>query len=536
MNSSSRDAILSIALLLAVSAPAFCWQDSSQEQPVLNANRPTGQPNPDQSNSNFVSRTTQAINYRQGTTNDVELRPTALIPDAKGKAKVQTRSGGSDIEARVEKLRPANTFGLAYLTYVLWGISPQGQPTNLGELVVDKDGKAMLKTTTPLQAFAMILTAEPDFAVSIPSEQVVLENYADPKLKGWVRSIDVSYHLVPRSQYQEQVQPIEKGVYGTTTKDPLILLQARNAVRIAKDAQAAEYAATALQQAQQQLDRAEDYNTRKQNKNAITTVAREAVQSAEAARVIAIRAQNQARIDREQREAHDREAAAQAAAEAQAIAAQKSQAEAQLAQQKAQNEALQRQLADAQAAKAQAEAQHAQSQAEQAQMQAQQAQAQAEQAEAARHQMRERLLTQLSQVMETKDTPKGLVVTIPDVLFAVNSSQLKTESRERLARVAGVLLGYPDIHVEVDGYTDSTGSPAYNQKLSQQRADSVLNYLVSQSVPTASITAKGFGQDNPVAPNTTAAGRQQNRRVELVVSGDSIGSVLGEGGGATTPR
>ncbi|MBA3913355.1 MAG: OmpA family protein, partial [Acidobacteriales bacterium] len=250
----------------------------------------------------------------------------------------------------------------------------------------------------------------------------------------------------------------------------------------------------------------------------------------------AFRAQNQARIDREQREAHDREAAAQAAAEAQAIAAQKSQAEAQLAQQKAQNEALQRQLADAQAAKAQAEAQHAQSQAEQAQMQAQQAQAQAEQAEAARHQMRERLLTQLSQVMETKDTPKGLVVTIPDVLFAVNSSQLKTESRERLARVAGVLLGYPDIHVEVDGYTDSTGSPAYNQKLSQQRADSVLNYLVSQSVPTASITAKGFGQDNPVAPNTTAAGRQQNRRVELVVSGDSIGSVLGEGGGATTPR
>lgn len=509
-------------------------------------------------NYQMVAHTTRAVDYKQGSTSKVELRGTTLMPDASGEAEVKTKTGRVEIKAKIEHLNRANSIDLSYLTYVLWAISPDGHPSNIGELVV-KDGKAEIETATPMQAFALIVTAEPYYAVSQPSDVVVAENIIGKDTKGPVSGVNVNYELIPRAAYAEQAQPLQKPVYGIDEKTPLSLLEARNAVRIAKSVGADEFAASAFQNAQQSLNQAEDYYQRKQNTKSIDTVARAAVQSAETARVTAYRAEQRAHMERERAELAQRvedarsrsdEAAAQAAqSQQQALQAQQArqqaEAQAQQAQQQAQQEALQRQQLEAQqqvaaqqSAQAQADAERARQQAQleaqqraaaeqnaqQAQLQAQQAQQQAQQAQQQVAQTRAQLLSQLNQVLETRDTARGLIVSMPDVLFDTGKADLKPGARERLARVTGILIAYPDMHVEVDGYTDSTGTPDFNQQLSQQRAASVRDYMTSQGVPAGSITAQGFGQDNPVASNDTASGRQQNRRVELVVTGQAIGN------------
>jgi outer membrane protein OmpA-like peptidoglycan-associated protein len=565
-----------MTLVLLLALPVMAWQDQNTSTPQDQDNTSTPELSPRSADGNsqaelpkplsMISHTTKAIDYRQGSTSKVDLKGTQLMPQANGQAKVETHTGRTTIEAKLEDLSPANSLGLEYLTYVLWAISPDGRPANLGEMVV-KDGKTDLKTTTPLQAFALIVTAEPDFAVTQPGDQIVAENIPGKDTQGWIRTLDVNYELLPHQAYADQVEPVQKPVYGIDKHVPLSLLEARNAVRIAKDSQADEYAPQPLQNAQQLLDKAEDYYRRHQGSNAIATVAREAVQAAEAARVMSLRAEEQARLrrEREDQERRTQEAQAQAAqaqaqqqAEAQhaaeaRAAAEQAQQQAQLAQQQAQQQAqmeaqqrqqleAQQQAAAQQAAQAQAAAQQeaqqraaAEQAAQQAQLQAQQAQQQAQQqiqqaqqeAEQARQQTaqtRARLLSQLNQVLQTRDSARGLIVNMPDVLFDSGKANLRATARERLAKVAGILIAYPNIKVEVDGYTDSVGTEQFNQQLSEERAGSVRSYLSGQGVPADSISTRGFGESDPIASNTTASGRQENRRVELVVSGQSIGN------------
>jgi outer membrane protein OmpA-like peptidoglycan-associated protein len=276
------------------------------------------------------------------------------------------------------------------------------------------------------------------------------------------------------------------------------------------------------------------------------------VQSAETARVQALRTEEQARIESERNEQTRRTEEARAQSEKAQADAQQAQQQAVIAQQQAQPEAQQRQAAEAQqqaaaqqAAQSQADAdrarqqaqseaqqranaeqqnQQAQAQAQQAQAQAQQAQLQAQQAQQQAAQTRAQLLERLNQVLETRDTARGLIVSMPDVLFDTGKADLKPGARERLARVAGILIAYPDLQVEIDGYTDNTGTAEFNQQLSEERAAAVRNYISQQGVPAGSISTHGFGEDNPVASNDNSAGRQQNRRVELVVNGQSIGA------------
>lgn len=534
----------------------------------------------------MVARSIQAVDYRSGATTGVDFKGTDLMPELAGKAKVSSKRALTDIHVDVEHLRPAKSIDLAYLTYVLWSISPQGRAKNIGELV-EKDGKASLHTTTDMQAFALVITAEPDFAVAQPSDLVVGENVVRNTTQGRPESVDVRYETFPRSIYAAQVTPIENLVYGQDKKAPLDLLEARNAVRIAKTSNAQEYAADTLNKAESLLNQAEDYYRRKQGTKPIATVAREAVQTAEEARVAAVHGAEQAHVEQQRKENEERAAKARADAEQAKQQAQQAQQEAQeakqraeqaqqqaqveaqqraAAEQQAQTEAAQRQQleqqqqANAQAAQqAQQQAQQSQQEAQEAQQQAQQAQQQAQmeaqrraaaeqqqqqaaqQAEQARQQAqvaqqrtqqleaqhaqeRQQLMGQLNQVLQTRDSARGLIVSMPDVLFSTGSANLKETARERLAKVAGILIAYPDIHVEVDGYTDSTGTPTFNEQLSQQRAASVQSYMVQQGVPAGSIATRGFGQANPIASNDTATGRQQNRRVELVVSGQSIGT------------
>ncbi|WP_263355874.1 OmpA family protein [Acidicapsa ligni] len=456
-----------------------------------------------------VGRDIPAINYfhRNGATK-IGFQGTSLLPMSKGTAKVEARAGRTSIDAQFQGLTPANGYGPEYLTYVLWAITPEGRPTNLGEVLpTGSKDKNEITVTTNLQTFGLIITAEPYFAVTMPSDVVVMQNFViNDKTEGVIEQVNAHYSLLPRGAYSETAG--RHAVLHPITRDersPLELYEAQNAVQIAEAAGAGKYAADTLATAKTALKNAEDLNLKKSNRKQTITFAREAVQSSEDARIITIR----------KIKAEDDAAQLKAKQDAEAAAAQ-SQADAQKAQLAQQQEAAQRAQAEAAAAQAEARAQAARDAQKAAEASAQQATQQSEQ-------MRERLKDQLNQVLQTRETARGLIVNMSDVLFDFNKFTLKPEAREKLAKVSGILLAYPGLKLQVEGYTDNIGSDEYNQKLSQQRADAVSSYLVSQSVQQANITATGFGKNSPIADNTTNAGRAQNRRVQLVVSGNAIG-------------
>jgi outer membrane protein OmpA-like peptidoglycan-associated protein len=478
-----------------------------------------------------VSRTTKAVNYlHRGGSTTVDFRGTDQMPEVTGRAKVDSKSGRLDIDAKLEHLLPANKFGLEYLTYVLWAITPEGRASNLGEVLL-KNGNGSLKVTTDLQAFGLIVTAEPYFAVTQPSDVVVAENIIRPDTVGMEEPINARYELLARGTYASTVEPIQGAIYGIDSKTPIELFEARNAVRIARAARADQFAAPSFQKAQDLLQQAEDAYLRKQGKTPIGTLARNAAQTAEDARVISLKRQEELRIAKEQQEAAEREAKAKAEAEAEAnrraqaeaerMRAEKAKAEAEAARAEAERA---KQEAEAARAAALEEQEQAEAEAEKARLAAEQAEQMRAKAEAEKAEMRARLLRQLNAILETRDTSRGLVVNMSDVLFESAKYGLRPAARERLAKIAGILLAYPDLHLEVEGHTDSIGSDAYNQELSEKRAGAVQQYLVQQGIPESSIVARGFGKLQPVADNSTSAGRQKNRRVELVVSGDMIGA------------
>jgi outer membrane protein OmpA-like peptidoglycan-associated protein len=481
-----------------------------------------------------VSRTTKAINYhhRSGSTN-IDFRGTELEPQARGEAQVDSRMGATKIDVHVSKLTPANQFGPEYLTYVLWAVTPEGRAENLGELALSGDHSNVLATSS-LQVFGLIVTAEPYFAVTQPSDVVVMENFVRNDTTGTIEQVDAKYELLQRGQYilnRGSYQPVK-----INPKGPLQLAEAENAVEIARLAGADRYAADTFQKAQIALQNAEDF-TRGRGGKAIETNAREAAQMAEDARIITFRkiheeqlAQQKAAADQDrataQAEIEARRRADEQRAAADAAAAQAAQAQAAADAARVQAE-QQQQQAQADAERARLAAAQADAQRQQADSQRLAAEALRQQAEAEKAQLRERLMQQLNSVLETRESARGLIVNINDVLFDFNKYTLKPGAREKMAKVSGILLAYPGLKLQLEGHTDAIGSDDYNLKLSQQRADAVRDFLVEQGVSLATISAVGLGKDSPVASNDTAAGRQQNRRVELVVSGDVIGNEIG---------
>ncbi len=461
-----------------------------------------------------VSRVTKAINYRHrsGST-PVDLRGTALMPMAKGQADVNSKQGRIEINARMDHLTPATQFGPEYLTYVLWAVTPEGRPKNLGEVLLNGDN-SKLDVTTDLQTFGLIVTAEPYFAVTQPSDVVVMENFIRTDTQGTYEDIDAKYELLQRGQYTMNVNPSEIRPYVLNRKVPLELYEARNAVRIAQWTGADKYAADTFEKAKVGLQNAEEELTGKIGKKTVSQNSRDAAQNAEDARLITIRKMEEeydasVKAAADQREADAKAQAAQADAER--ATAERQRMESEQARQQAQEEA-DREARDAAAAHAAALAQQ------------QQAQAQLEQAEREKAQLREQIRQQLNLILETRETARGLIVNMADVLFDSGKYTLKPGTREKLAKIGGILLAHPGLKLEVEGHTDSVGSDEYNQKLSEQRANSVRDYLVSEGLAGDSITAAGLGKTSPVADNSTPSGRQQNRRVELVVSGDPIGA------------
>lgn len=456
-----------------------------------------------------VGRDIPAINYfhRSGSTK-IGFNGTDLLPKAKGLAEISSLNGRTVIKAHFEGLVPANSFGVEYLTYVLWAITPEGRPINLGELLWSKDGKGNLTVTTGLQSFGLIVTAEPYFAVTMPSNVVVLQNYVlKNKTAGVLETVNAHASLLPRGAYTDTTAGRHTVLHPITRNDrsPLELYEAINAIQIAEAAGADQQAPQAMAAAKQDLQNARDMDIKQRQMKEEITLAREAVQSAEDARIITLRKLRQQQEERQRQE----EEAAQAQARQSALEAQQAQQQQALAQQQAQQAQLQQQQAEAAAARAHAE-----------QVAAEQAAQQAAQQTA---ELRNKLKDQLNQVLQTQETARGLIVNMSDVLFALNRYNLKPDAQIKLAKVSGILLTYPNLKLQVEGYTDNTGAADYNQKLSEERANAVQQFLISQGVSPANITAQGYGEADPVASNSTSAGRAKNRRVELVISGKSIG-------------
>jgi outer membrane protein OmpA-like peptidoglycan-associated protein len=491
---------------------------------------------------NVVSRTTKAVNYRhRGGSTTVDFKGTSLMPQATGKGKVDSKAGRLQVNASFSHLEPAGKFGGQYLTYVLWAITPEGRAVNLGEVVPNEEQKSSLEVTTDLQAFGLLVTAEPYFAVTRPSSLVVVENLIRYETKGFEEAIDARFDMLEGGQYTIDVAAAQLPSATAAPNTPLDLLEARNAVAISKAAGAEKYASQSLAKALDMLARAEDYLVRKQGRTPIGTAARGATQMAEDARVLTLQRKEQERIAAEKQAMRDRQEKAEADAKAAAEAEAKAKAEAEedarrRAQAEADRAAAEKAKADAQFVQAQAEAARAAALAEQqkAEAEAEKARLAAEEANRQKEELRARLLHQLNQVLETTDTDRGLRVNMPDVLFDSGQYTLKPAARERLARISGIVEGYPELKFEIEGHTDNIGSDQFNQSLSEKRAASVRDYLVNSGVSLDSVVVRGFGKTQPIASNASASGRKLNRRVEMIVSGDVIGTKLGPGSSHAT--
>ena len=512
----------------------------------------------------LTERTVKAINYRHRGSTRIDFRGTELLPNARGEAKVESKPGNIAIEAEFDGLQPATQNGAEYLTYVLWAVTPEGRTANLGEVLLDGT-KGKLRVTTELQVFGLVVTAEPYYAVTQPSDLIVMQNMVRADTKGKIEEIDAKYELLQRGQYQRLANPL---ALQFDRKQPLELYEARNAVQIARAVGADRFAAETFQKAEASLSQAEAYQDRHAGNKSVIMTAREAVQTAEDARTIAVKRQDADALAAERQQSVDREARAESGraaaqsetdrvtreAEAARVAAQAEterltrEKDAQAASSLAEADRVRREndaRTDAAAAEAdrlklenavnasagaseidrlrrENEAQSAASQADLDAAAKQTAQLQADKAE-----LRTQLLSQFNAILQTRDTARGLIVNMSDVLFDTGKYSLRPLAREKLAKVAGIVSGHPGLRLDVEGYTDNVGGDDYNQQLSEQRGEAVRGYLTGQGMAAGSVTSRGFGKTQPVASNDTAEGRQQNRRVELVISGEIIGREIG---------
>jgi outer membrane protein OmpA-like peptidoglycan-associated protein len=569
-----RNYVQTLALVLLAGASLGAQETNPTQRPP----QPQGEIHPDPNSPQpifrieVVEHTIAAVNYlHRGGSTRIDFNGTPIMTMGKGSAKVESERGVIKISAEFKNMAPPSSFGPEYLTYVLWAISPDGRPVNLGELTLNGYGMgsdSKIDTTSDIQTFGMIVTAEPYYSVTQPSDVVVMENIVRPTTQGVVENINAKFELLPRGMYTNHGRAAGYTPILVGKKDPFELYEAQNAVQLARVAGAQKYASDSFQKAEDALQQSLKYQVQKPGQKPVITMAREACLRAEDARIIALRAERaealeaerQAGVARENAEKQkaeearmhaEDEARARRQAELDRLAAEQAKSEALTAAQSARNDADAARQEKAAADRAKAEALQAKADADQARLAAEQARAaavaQQQQlaADADRYKnqaadadrlrlkaeqdqalLRQQLLDQFNSILQTKDTARGLIVNMSDVLFDTARYTLKPGAREKLAKVSGIILGHPGLKIAVEGHTDSVGGDEYNMRLSENRAGAVRDFLVAQGVPAGAVTSQGFGKTMPVADNATAAGRQQNRRVELVVSGEILGTTL----------
>jgi outer membrane protein OmpA-like peptidoglycan-associated protein len=473
-----------------------------------------------------IERTVDSINYQYhaGPTK-IDFRGTVLLPAAKGDATVESQQGHTAVDAKFEGLEAPQRFGPEYLSYVLWAITPDGRPHNLGEIVPNSSNKAHLPVTTDLQAFGLIVTAEPYSSVRQPGDVVVLQNQVRPDTIGDIHPVMAKVELMPRGHYTWNVPASESAGVANAPKvsmsryDAILqTYEAQNAIGIAGAAGAERFAPDVFAKAQAEFSQAQRLQSSKGNDDLIVQHARAATEIAEDARIIAERRQQedaliaarqdaadarQAQLRAEAKAASERERADDARAQAQ-----NAQAEAQ-----AEREARERAEADARAAREQTE------QATVVEVVPQSASTQPSNQDAAAKQFRAQLLQRLNLALVTRDTPRGLDATLNDADF--DHGQLRAGPANAVSRMASLLSAHPDLQISVEGNSDTPEGAG----LARQRAGSVAAALMAAGVPAQRVSTQSFGDSRLLVSNSTEQGRMVNRRVEIVITGDAIGTV-----------
>jgi outer membrane protein OmpA-like peptidoglycan-associated protein len=459
-----------------------------------------------------------ALTFPEGKTISVKLKGTYRLPKGNGEAKVERKKGTTEVEIELDEMKPAAGFGGDYEVFVLWSASPEGLATNLGEFVLDGN-RGKLDASTRLQTFGLFITAEPHFLVRNPSRFVVLE---------MVRPTDevkIPYQ-VAKIVYRGQ-----EGVYRAERETLANVPEAKNevrtdvaqaqaAVRLAAAAKAEELSSEKFAVAQAALRKAEEAASGSVDQKRVQELAKETVRLAYEAQVaseqraeqLALDAERKAKAEEAARLEQERQKADIARAEE---ARQRAEAEAASIRSQAQEELSRR------------EAEKAQRQREDAQRKEEEARLAATRAEQEKAALRAKLLAQFNAILPTTDSDRGLVVNIGDVLFDTGKYNLQQEATLKLARFAGIILNYPELSIQSEGHTDTTGSAELNQRLSEQRAAAVRDFLISQGLTAQKLTSVGRGFAVPVADNDSADGRRKNRRVELIISGEVIGTKVG---------
>ena len=482
-------------------------------------------------------RSAMGVSYPENSDIDVEFQGTTRLPTARGKAEVERKAGLTRITLKVDDMKPARAFGGDLATYVLWTVAPEGHVDNVGEVILDKED-AKAKATTPLQTFGMFVAAEPHSLVDTPSQYVVLEtsrpkdNITGQMLKG----ANLKYKGFD-GIYQVQRETLHQALKAEG-EERTDMKQARVSVELAKRAGAEKFAGEELAQAEASLQRMINAVEANVSPQQTMVIGHETVRKAVEAQKLAEERAFQAALDAEREENATRIQSlrvsieqAQSDAERARLEAQQREMELKMETEARQNaledarQAAERaRLAEEQANQAQQEARLAAMRAEReaeartmAESQAAAARLEVEQARAEQARIRERMENALSAVVETRETARGLIVNLPDILFDFDKATLKPDAREKLSKVCGILLVSPGYTLAIEGHTDSVGADAYNQKLSENRASSVYDYLGECSIPREEMTTTGFGESKPIATNDTADGRQQNRRVEIVI-------------------
>jgi outer membrane protein OmpA-like peptidoglycan-associated protein len=450
-----------------------------------------------------AKRSTLAVKYRVNNDTNVDMAPTGVGKPAWGAANVKHKEGRSRIELEMTNLGHPQRLGAYYTTYVLWAIAPEGQAERLAQLPVKS--KFNIVATTSFQTFSLIITAEPHGMVSLPSPVIVAENVLRKGTKGGVETSQIEYrgdtgalYLVSASDSQPLVADYET---------PLSVLGARRAVEIARHCGAERFAEAELNEAEVKLAALEHlWPSHRNHEEKYLGMANDVMRLGEHARVKAGERLQEARLNAERRAAGRMIAQAQTEAESALEAKRRAEDEAELARQKV--------------AQAQTEAERAKANEELARIEAERARLQADQARQERDQAQQRLFVSLSEILETRREARGLIVNLSDVLFDFDKATLKPGAREKLSKLAGILLAYPGSYrIEIEGHTDAVGSDEYNLKLSQARAESVCEFLKQSSIAADRIIAvRGFGKSKPVASNDSDAGRQVNRRVEIIIA------------------
>jgi outer membrane protein OmpA-like peptidoglycan-associated protein len=468
-----------------------------------------------------VERTVKAVNYQyhNGPTR-IDFRGTVLMPPANGEAVVESKAGRTVIDAKLSHINSPTRYGGGYLTYVLWAITPEGHAKNLGEVLTDASDRAKLSVTTDLQAFGLIVTAEPYAAVRQPSDVVVVENEVRPDTIGHVEPILAKAELLPRGHYTyhiaSQASAAEtNGVKVTMDRyeSMLEVYEAQNAVQIARAQGADRYAPDTFARAEEMLRNAQRFDAQKADRKTVVTEARHAAQTAEDARILAEqRKRDQELVDARAAAQHEQELRIRAEADAQRARTTADHVQ-------SEPEPITRTQPEIEIAvrpePVSAKAQVTVSQP----ITAVEESPSSEPIHADKAGLRVQLLGQLNAAMLTRDTPRGLVATLGDADF--RGPTLRPEIYRNLARIASAIVAHPGLMVLVEGNCDS---PSGGHE-ADERAAAVHDALVVAGVPSVRVTARNLGDTRPVVSNASATGRLQNRRVEVTISGEPIGTV-----------